>query len=265
MSDSLPPLTLFMAVPTIYSKLIKEYEGMVPEEQKKATKSLEKLRLMVSGSAALPVPILEGWKAISGHTLLERYGMTEIGMALSNPLKGERIPGTVGFPLPGVQARLVDGELRIKGPQVFQEYLNKPEATKASFDEEGWFKTGDTAEVDNHGRYTILGRSSVDIIKSGGYKISALDIERVLLEHPSISEVAVVGVPSTEWGQVIAALIVPNKKTPNLTLHDVQEFAKQKLAPYKVPRLAHFVDEIPKNAMGKVNKKSLVGLFQAQK
>lgn len=260
----LRPLTLFMAVPTIYSKLIKEFEEMDKEKREKATNSLKQLRLMVSGSAALPTTVMERWKEVSGHTLLERYGMTEIGMALSNPLKGERVPGTVGYPLPGVQVRVVEGELRVKGPQVFQEYLNKPEATKGTFDEEGWFKTGDIVEKDETGRYKILGRASVDIIKSGGYKISALDIERTLLEHSDISDIAVVGVPSDEWGQVIGAMVVP-KKGKKLTLEDIQKFAKEKLASYKIPRLALFVDEIPKNAMGKVSKKPLVSLFPKQK
>eukprot|EP00026_Physarum_polycephalum_P005023 Phypoly_transcript_05049.p1 GENE.Phypoly_transcript_05049~~Phypoly_transcript_05049.p1 ORF type:complete len:550 (+),score=76.05 Phypoly_transcript_05049:76-1650(+) len=261
MDPTLRPLTLFMAVPTIYSKLIKDFEEMDYETQEKATKSLQKLRLMVSGSAALPTTVMEKWKKVSGHTLLERYGMTEIGMALSNPLKGERVPGTVGYPLPGVQVRIVDGELRVKGPQVFQEYLNKPEATKATFDEEGWFKTGDIVEKDETGRYKILGRASVDIIKSGGFKISALDIERDLLEHPDIADIAVVGIPDEEWGQVIGAIIAP-KKDKKLTVEEVQNFAKKKLASYKIPRKIIFCNEIPKNALGKVSKKPLVALFQ---
>ncbi len=229
-------LTLFMAVPTIYgthqdrsltgyvARLIQEYEHMSPAEQREATEACKRLRLMVSGSAALPESIMKRWEQISGHILLERYGMTEIGMALSNPLHGARLPGTVGFPLPGVTVRIVDektgrevdttkgeaGELRVKGPAVFKEYWKKPKATSETFDEEGWFKTGDVATVLN-GYYKILGRASVDIIKSGGYKISALDIERELLEHPDISECAVVGVEDEEWGQKIVAIVVQKK------------------------------------------------------
>ena len=173
---------------------------------------------MVSGSAALPVPVLERWRELSGHTLLERYGMTEIGMGLSNPYRGERIPGSVGMPLPGVEVRLVDeegaaisddepGEIQVKGPTVFLEYWDRPEDTDAAFTSDGWFRTGDTAVVEE-GRYRILGRSSVDILKTGGEKVSALEIEDVLLGHEAISEAAVVGVDDPEWGQRVVAVLV---------------------------------------------------------
>jgi len=221
-------VNLVMAVPTIYAKLLQhaEKEGLSSHTITEASKDI---RLMVSGSAALPTPVLEKWKELTGHTLLERYGMTEIGMALSNPLDGTRTPGAVGSPLPGVKARIVrwtdsesgygvlaegdsssvsvdiseEGELLISGPNVFQEYLNKPEATKKEFTEDGWFKTGDTAKVEN-GIFKILGRTSVDIIKSGGYKISALDVERILLTHQNIQDIAVVGVEDLTWGQKVA-------------------------------------------------------------
>src|SRR5262249_50734603 len=154
-----------------------------------------RMRVMVSGSAALPVPVLEKWQAISGHILLERYGMTEIGMGISNPLHGTRVPGHVGTPLPGVEVRLVDekgrpvepgapGEIEVRGPGVFTEYWRRPESTQQAF-RDGWFRTGDVAAVED-GSYRILGRSSVDIIKTGGYKVSALEIEEVLLSHPQI-------------------------------------------------------------------------------
>ena len=213
-------ITLFMAVPTIYSKLIGFWEKTSSQMEKSpqtgqpdlATQAAlsaacANLRLMVSGSAALPVPVLEKWEKISGHRLLERYGMTEIGMAISNPLKGERRAGCVGLPLPGVKIRLDEGEIRVMGPSVFLEYWQRPEATQEAFDEEGWFKTGDIAELEN-GYYKILGRSSVDIIKSGGYKISALEIENAILSHPSVEACAVIGLPDAEWGEVVAAAIV---------------------------------------------------------
>ena len=157
---------------------------------------------MVSGSAALPISVLEQWEQISGHTLLERYGMTEIGMGISNPYRGERRAGHIGQALPGVQIRLVDeqglvmtentsGEIQIKGPNVFQEYWQKPAATKKAFSEDGWFLSGDIAQL-NTGYYKILGRDSVDIIKSGGYKISALEIEDVLRQYPTINDCAVI-------------------------------------------------------------------------
>ncbi len=179
-------LTLFMAVPTIYAKLAAAWEGAPAETRERWSAACKKFRLMVSGSAALPVRMLEKWEGISGHRLLERYGMTEIGMALSNPLNGERVAGHVGRPLPGVEVCLVDdagavvaegedGEIRVKGPSVFSEYWQRPEATAEAF-EDGWFKTGDVAVV-RDGIYRILGRSSVDIIKTGGYKVSALEIE----------------------------------------------------------------------------------------
>jgi len=197
-------LTLFMAVPTIYFKLIAFWDAASTEEKERLSKGVKALRLMVSGSAALPVPVLEKWKAISTHTLLERYGMTEIGMALSNAYRTERRPGHVGLPLPGVQIRLVDsngkdvkatgepGEIQIKGPNVFKEYWRKPKATKEAY-MDGWFRSGDVA-IFNKGMFKILGRDSVDIIKSGGYKISALEIEDVLRRHPAIKECAVVGI-----------------------------------------------------------------------
>jgi len=266
-----------MAVPTIYSKLISEYERMSPETQSLCQKSCEKLRLMVSGSMALPKTTMLKWKNISHHTLLERYGMTEIGMALSNPLKGERVPGHVGFPLPGVSVRIVDestgkeikekeppGELRVKGDTVFTKYWNNPEATTQTFDNEGWFKTGDICELTSRSGYKILGRASVDIIKSGGYKISALDIERELLQHQSIEECAVVGLPDVTWGEKIAVIIVQKKGSPPLSLEAVREWGKSKLAVYKLPTRLLVLDSIPRNAMGKVNKKELAKLFTSK-
>jgi malonyl-CoA/methylmalonyl-CoA synthetase len=186
-------VTLFMAVPTVYAKLIAAWECTVAERGANLSHACGKLRLMVSGSAALPVSTLERWKEITGHTLLERYGMTEIGMALANPLRGERVPGSVGAPLPSVEVQLVAengepvapgtaGEIEVRGPSVFAEYWGKPEATREAF-RDGWFRTGDTAVVEN-GLYRILGRTSIDILKTGGHKVSALEIEEALREHP---------------------------------------------------------------------------------
>lgn len=228
------------------------------------------MRLMVSGSAALPVNVLERWKDITGHVLLERYGMTEIGMALSNPLRGERVPGHVGTPLPGVEVRLVDeagnpvppgtpGEIQVRGPTVFREYWGRPEATKKAFIN-GWFRTGDVAVVEN-GVYRILGRDSVDIIKTGGYKVSAIEIEEVLREHPDIAECAVVGVPDPEWGERVCAAIVV-KEGRNLTLESLRTWAKERLAVYKVPTRIRLVSELPRNAVGKVLKPEVRKLFE---
>ncbi|MEH1903345.1 MAG: acyl-CoA synthetase [Nostoc sp.] len=265
-------LTLFMAVPTIYVKLIAAWETASKESQKSMSEGCAKMRLMVSGSAALPVEVLEKWQTISGHFLLERYGMTEIGMALSNPLHGERRSGYVGKPLPDVEVRLMDesrqlvpagtpGEIQVKGPGVFLEYWQNPQATAKAF-QDGWFCSGDIAVVEN-GNYRILGRMSVDIIKTGGYKVSALEIEEVLRSHPDIQECAVVGVADIEWGERVCAALVLQRSQP-LTLESLRSWAKERLAVYKVPTQILTVEELPRNAMGKVIKPTVVELFRSE-
>jgi malonyl-CoA/methylmalonyl-CoA synthetase len=260
-----------MAVPTIYVKLIAAWDAASPERREVLSRACARLRLMVSGSAALPVSTLERWKEISGHTLLERYGMTEIGMALSNPLHGERVPGSVGTPLPGVEVQLVGenaeqvtpgiaGEIEVRGSTVFTEYWGKPEATRAAF-RDGWFRTGDTAVIEN-GVYRILGRTNIDILKTGGHKVSALEIEEALREHPSVAECAVVGLPDAEWGERIAAAVVLNDGG-DLDLPSLRIWARKSLAPHKLPSRLLVVDALPRNAMGKVMKPSIVVLFQA--
>ncbi|HYR31301.1 MAG TPA: acyl-CoA synthetase [Gemmatimonadales bacterium] len=264
-------LTLFMAVPTIYGKLITAWDGAAPERRREwsAGCAPPRMRLMVSGSAALPVQRLERWREISGHVLLERYGMTEIGMALGNPLHGERRPGFVGTPLPGVEVRLVDdagravpagtsGEIEVRGAAVFLEYWRRPDATAEAF-RDGWFRTGDVAVLEN-GSYRILGRSSVDIIKTGGFKVSALEVEEVLRTHPAIAECAVVGVEDPEWGERICAA-VERRGEAELTLAVLQAWAKDRLAPYKIPRALRSVPALPRNAMGKVTKGEVAKLF----
>jgi malonyl-CoA/methylmalonyl-CoA synthetase len=261
-------INVFMAVPTIYFKLITEIDSY-SENQKKALKAcMCAFRLMVSGSAALPASVMERWKEVSGHTLLERYGMTEIGMAISNPYRGERRTGYIGTPLPGVEVRLVDeafesvalgtpGEIQVKGPGVFATYWGKAEATQKAFTEEGWFKTGDIAIVEN-GYYRILGRDSIDIIKSGGYKISALEIEEVLRSHALIKDCAVIGIPNEEWGELVAAVLVTE---PNLELAELKDWLKERLPNYKSPKVYQLLAELPRNAMGKVVKNELKALF----
>ncbi|XP_077570275.1 malonate--CoA ligase ACSF3, mitochondrial isoform X2 [Stigmatopora nigra] len=287
LSSKAPMVNIFMAVPTIYSKLIQYYDQHFTQPHvKDFVKALckERIRLMVSGSAALPLPTLRRWEEITGHVLLERYGMTEIGMALSNRLKEPRLPGAVGFPLPGVEVRIVmdntnntvmvegnhreskvrqglegkEGELLVRGPAVFREYWNKPQETKESFTDDGWFKTGDTA-VFKEGAYWIMGRTNVDIIKSGGYKISALEVERHLLAHPDITDVAVIGAPDDTWGQKVTA-VVQLKDGQSLTLPDLKKWAREHMVPYSIPTGLLLVDEIPRNQMGKVNKKDLLSV-----
>jgi malonyl-CoA/methylmalonyl-CoA synthetase len=283
-ADPRGAVTLFMAVPTVYARLLEAYDK-APAETRAAWEGALKdpatpVRLMVSGSAALPEPVAVRWRAVSGHALLERYGMTEFSMAISNPLVGERKLNTVGKPLPGYEARIVPeaddaaggagagpfpgpGELQIRGPGVFREYWNKPAATAETFTPDGWFKTGDCAAVDGDGYVSILGRLSADILKSGGYKLSALDIERVLLDHPDIAEVAVFGVPDPVYGERVAAAVVLKAPAADAAAAAaalpaaVKAWAADKLAPYKLPTVYRVLAEMPRNAMGKVNKKEL--------
>ncbi|MEM9981623.1 MAG: acyl-CoA synthetase, partial [Bacteroidota bacterium] len=248
--------SLFMAVPTIYSRLIQEYEQSDSYVQQQMSKVTQAMRLMVSGSAALPVTILEKWESITSHILLERYGMTEIGMALSNPYIGKRVAGYVGLPLPDVAIKLVDergnevaqgesGEIIVKGDSVFKEYWQREEATKNAF-LQGWFKTGDIAQINEEGYFKILGRQSVDIIKTGGYKVSALEIEEVLRTHPAIKECAVVGIENEEWGEVVSAAIQLHTQA-SLSLSKLRDWAKTLLAAYKIPRDLLIVEELPRN------------------
>jgi malonyl-CoA/methylmalonyl-CoA synthetase len=262
-------VNIFMAVPTIYYKLITYFIDLPKMEQQTISEQLSKFRLMVSGSAALPVSVLEEWKKVSGHTLLERYGMTEMGMAISNPYNGKRQPGHIGQPLHGVFIRLVNennepvksgqpGEIQIKGPNVFKEYWNKPDANEEAFTGDGWFQSGDIAIWDEDS-YKILGRNSVDIIKSGGYKISALEIEEVLRTHPKIKDCGVVGIPDLEWGELIGASIV--LKSGDLSAEQLTSWLQEKLPAYKTPKKYVFQEDLPRNVMGKVTKNELKKLF----
>lgn len=262
-------VTMFTAVPTIYQKLIAAWERAEPPVQRVWAEGARGLRLMMSGSAALPLRTLERWRAITGHTLLERYGMTELGMALSNPLDGIRRPGFVGGPLPGVEVRLVDdtgtpvgvgapGEIEVRGHGVFLEYWQRPSETAAAF-RNGWFRTGDTAVVE-HGAYRILGRNSVDIIKTGGEKVSALEIENVLREHPAIADCAVVGVTDETWGETVSVAI-ELKPGATVALDELRAWARSRLAPYKIPKAIRVVDSLPRNTLGKVIKPEVVAIF----
>ncbi|XP_043286482.1 malonate--CoA ligase ACSF3, mitochondrial isoform X2 [Venturia canescens] len=283
-------VNMYMAVPTIYMRLIQEYDIIFSKNAKfkEYVRSMctSKIRLMVSGSSPLPKPIFDRWEEITGHRLLERYGMTETGMVLSNPLEGERIPGTVGTPLPGVQVRITkrdpntkktqilvqgdakgtrqvtktndppSGNLEVKGGSVFREYWNKPEETTKEFTSDGWFKTGDTVQYES-GVYSILGRSSVDIIKTGGFKVSALQVETAILGHPEIVDCAVVGIADETWGQKVAAIVVVREGS-EIILSQLREFGKKTLPEHAVPTVLRVVDKIPKNSMGKVNKPELL-------
>nr|XP_016448615.1 PREDICTED: malonate--CoA ligase-like [Nicotiana tabacum] len=261
----------------MYTRLIQGYEAMDPELKAASASAARHLRLMMCGSSALPLPVMQQWETITGHRLLERYGMTEFVMAISNPIKGKRKGGTVGKPFSGVQAKiLLDdesgsdktgvGELCIKSPSLFNEYWRLPEVTKQSFTDDGFFKTGDAVTVDEDGYYIILGRTNADIMKVGGYKLSALEIEAVLLEHPAISECCVLGLPDKDYGEVVCAIVIPDPELkrkrdeelkPALSLQELSDWAKERLAPYKIPSRLFVWDSLPRNAMGKVNKKEL--------
>ncbi|KAJ8552922.1 hypothetical protein K7X08_020315 [Anisodus acutangulus] len=207
-------------VPTMYTQLIQCYEEMDPELKATSASAARHLCLMMCGSSALPLPVMQQWETITGHWLLEHYGMMEFVMAISNPIRGKRKAGTVGKSFPGVQAKiLLDdesgtdksgvGELCIKNPSFFKDYWKLPKVTIQSFTDDGFFKTGEAVTVDEDGNYIILGRTNADIMKVGGYKFSALEIEAVLLEHPAISECCVLGLPDKDYGEVVCAIVVP--------------------------------------------------------
>jgi malonyl-CoA/methylmalonyl-CoA synthetase len=262
--------SLFMAVPTIYVKLIQALKSLPEEDRAAAVRGFSEMRLMVSGSAALPASVHEQWTALTGQKLLERYGMTEIGMALSNPYHGERRPGAVGQPLPKVQIRLKSesgnlvteegepGEIQVRGPGVFGEYWQRPKVTAESFDD-GWFRSGDMAVIED-GYYRIMGRLSVDIIKSGGYKLSALEIEAALLQHPTIGECAVIGVADDTWGEVVAVAAVV-EEGEELDIQRLRAWCRDRLSSYKIPKQLRVVDDLPRNAMGKVTKAAIAKMF----
>ncbi|KAL5373975.1 hypothetical protein DPSP01_012280 [Paraphaeosphaeria sporulosa] len=303
------PVTFLTVVPTIYTRLLASHASLPAEVQAAAKTALHpsNMRLNISGSAALPTPVKSAWTELSGgNVLLERYGMTEVGMALSCGLSfADRADGSVGWPLPSVQARLVDtethevievgeevdpasgrerhGEIQLRGPTIFRTYWRNPEATAKEFvdDADGkgkWFKTGDVAirrAVEGAGKssqawargplYFIQGRKSADIIKTGGEKVSALEIEREMLSLPQVEEVAVVGLPSEAWGQKVAAIVVLSAEGKTAgrggrpwSALDMRKALKEKLANYKIPQEMKVEESIPKNAMGKINKKQLV-------
>ncbi|NUP07379.1 MAG: AMP-binding protein [Polyangiaceae bacterium] len=266
--DELSRVTVFMAVPTMYRRLLDHADALDAGRRDAFERACRGLRLATSGSAALPVTLAERWRTITGAIPLERYGMTEIGIALSNPLDpAGRKPGMVGTPLPTVEIRIIaedgtdtdgPGELWVRGPSVMKGYLGREEATRASF-RDGWFTTGDIAVRDEDGHVRLLGRSSTDILKTGGEKVSALEIEEVLREHEAIAEVAVVGIPDPMWGDRVVAAIVPKDGAASACTTDLlRAWAKQRLAAYKVPKDFVTMPALPRNAMGKVLKPDIV-------
>ncbi|MFI2285673.1 acyl-CoA synthetase [Nocardia beijingensis] len=250
--------SLYFGVPTVWSRVVDDPD---------AAKQLADARLLVSGSAPLPVPVFERLRELTGHAPVERYGMSETMITLSTRADGERRPGWVGTPVRGVRTRIRDesgapvphdgesiGGLEVSGPMLFDGYLNRPEATAQSWTEDGWFRTGDVAAIDQEGFHRIVGRESVDLIKSGGYRVGAGEVETVLLGHPAVAEAAVVGLPDDDLGQRITAFVVLRDAA---TERELIDHVAGQLSVHKRPREIRVVDALPRNAMGKVQKKQL--------
>ncbi|MFF5492544.1 acyl-CoA synthetase [Streptomyces aquilus] len=260
--------TMLFGVPTMYHRIAQ----VLPEDPGLA-KALAGARLLVSGSAALPVHDHERITAATGRRVIERYGMTETLMNTSVRADGEPRAGTVGVPLPGVELRLVEedgspitsydgetvGEIQVRGTNLFTEYLNRPDATAAAFTADGWFRTGDMAVRDPDGYVRIVGRKATDLIKSGGYKIGAGEIENALLEHPGVREAAVTGEPDADLGERIVAWIVPADHQSPPAADELADHVARRLAPHKRPRVVHYLDALPRNDMGKIMKRALHG------
>ncbi|MFI9757962.1 acyl-CoA synthetase [Streptomyces sp. NPDC051963] len=258
--------TMLFGVPTMYHRIAQT----LPDDPELA-KALARARLLVSGSAALPVHDHERIAAATGRRVIERYGMTETLMNTSVRADGEPRAGTVGVPLPGVELRLVEedgapitsydgetvGEIQVRGPNLFTEYLNRPDATAAAFTADGWFRTGDMAVRDPDGYVRIVGRKATDLIKSGGYKIGAGEIENALLEHHGVREAAVTGEPDADLGERIVAWIVPADPQSPPAIEELADHVARRLAPHKRPRVVHHLDALPRNDMGKIMKRAL--------
>ncbi|GAA4050242.1 acyl-CoA synthetase [Streptomyces shaanxiensis] len=258
--------TMVFGVPTMYHRIAEA----LPEEPELA-KALGRARLLVSGSAALPVHDHERITAATGQRVVERYGMTETLMNTSVRADGEARAGTVGVPLPGVELRLVEedgtpltsydgetvGEIQVRGANLFTEYLNRPDATTAAFTPDGWFRTGDMAVRDPDGYVRIVGRKATDLIKSGGYKIGAGEIENALLEHPGVREAAVTGEPDADLGERIVAWVVPEDPQSPPPAEELADHVARRLAPHKRPRVVHHLSALPRNDMGKIMKRAL--------
>jgi fatty acid CoA ligase FadD36 len=251
--------SLYFGVPTVWSRVARDPV---------AARALRDARLLVSGSAALPAPVFHTLHALTGHRPVERYGMTETLITISARAGDAAVPGAVGTVLRGVSARVVGesgapapadgeaiGELQVRGPTLFSGYRNLPDATAASFTVDGWFRTGDVATVDPAGVHRIVGRSSTDLIKSGGYRIGAGEVENALLTHPAVREAAVIGVPHADLGEEIVAYVVAG----GVSSVELIDFVAARLSVHKRPRTVHLVESLPRNAMGKVQKKLLPG------
>jgi malonyl-CoA/methylmalonyl-CoA synthetase len=256
--------TMLFAVPTMYHRLAEHAEATPADARR-----LSRARLLVSGSAALPVRENDRLWRLFGQRPVERYGLTETLILCAARGDGPRTPGTVGPPLPGIELQLVDdqrraigpgpdvlGEVAVRGPNVFPGYLNREDATRAAMDEAGFFYTGDIASITLEGEVRIVGRRATDLIKTGGYKVGAGEVEGALLEHPAVREAAVIGAPDDDLGERIVAFVVCTEGAA-LRPEELAEHVARLLAPHKRPRLVRLVESLPRNAMGKVLKKVL--------
>ncbi|WP_038169926.1 acyl-CoA synthetase [Tomitella biformata] len=254
--------TMYFGVPTVWSRVVADPESAA---------ALSGARLLISGSAPLPVPVFDGLRALTGLAPVERYGMSETLITISTRADGERRPGWVGMAVAGVQTRLRDeagaevpadgesiGRLQVRGATLFSGYLNNPEATAESFTEDGWFNTGDIAILDAEGFHRIVGRESTDLIKSGGYRVGAGEVETVLLGHPGVAEAAVIGVPDADLGQRIVGCVVAREGLLSADGGELIDFVAAELSVHKRPREIWVLDALPRNAMGKVQKAQLV-------
>ncbi|GAA2367929.1 AMP-binding protein [Streptomyces cuspidosporus] len=242
--------SLYFGVPTVWHRVAQDPD---------AARALSAARLLVSGSAPLPAPVFRDLELLTGHRPVERYGMTETLITLSTRADGERRPGYVGTPLSGIRTRVAAeegaeiGELQLTGPTLFDGYLGRPEATAGSYTDDGWFRTGDIAAIEPDGFHRIVGRASTDLIKSGGYRIGAGEVENALLDHPAVREAAVVGAPHEDLGQQIVAYVVAD----GVSEAELIDFVAGQLSVHKRPRKVRFLDALPRNAMGKPQKKLL--------
>jgi malonyl-CoA/methylmalonyl-CoA synthetase len=255
--------TVFMAVPTIHRRLV--------DAPNARTVNLGHMRLLTSGSDRLPDDLFAQFREIFGHTLLERYGMSETIMNLSNPLAGERRVGSVGLPLPGVEVRIVDpaseepladnevGEVQVRGPNVCKGYWRQPEKSAAAFTPDGWLRTGDLGLREPDGYFTLKGRSK-DLIISGGYNVYPPEVELVLAEHPAVEASAVIGCPDNEWGETVTAVVVL-RKDATISEQALIAYCRSQLVNYKSPRRIVISESLPRNALGKVQKMELRKLF----
>ncbi|PWA01284.1 hypothetical protein BB558_002618 [Smittium angustum] len=263
-------LTLIMGVPAMYNLLLLTFQKYNEKQIKQVQEAFKQFRITICGSAPLQEKVFKQWEQITGHIMVERYGMSEIGMGLSNSVENPklRFPGCVGRPLPGVSARLIDdngNDFQVLTKIMCFRYYGLPEKYAESFSKDGWFKTGDIGVITKDGVFRLMGRNSTDIIKSGGYKLSAIEIERHILSNDDVEDVAVVSIPDNILGEVPgAAVVLKDKNGDDSTKDGIKEWCGKEMSRYKIPKYFVFIEELPRNLMKKVDKKKVVPLFNIE-